>query len=141
MKSAPVIAFDYRPPRTVLVATALVAIAAAAAPWQSAAPLSARVALTSIVAMVGLVALRRFSRADWRRIAFAAAGWRLSGVAGEPQPADLASHRRVGAWIVLDFRLDGGRRFRALLGPGNLDVETRRRLTLLLARAEVAHAG
>jgi hypothetical protein len=42
---------------------------------------------------------------------------------------------------MLDFRSDARRRFRALVGPGNADAETRRRLILLLSRAEVVQTG
>ena len=55
--------------------------------------------------------------------------------------ANLVAHVRLGSWVVLDFRGTGRRRFRAVLGPDNIDADTRRRLILLLSRAEVAQAG
>ena len=85
----------------------------------------------------GIVALRRFARARFVRIAYRASGWVLVDDTGTERAADLAAHARYGHWIALDFRLDRKRRFRALVGPGNADLETRRRLIVLLSRAEV----
>jgi hypothetical protein len=47
----------------------------------------------------------------------------------------------LAPWLALGFHLDGRASFRALIGPGNSDAETRRRLILLLSRAEVVQAG
>ena len=137
MKSVPSIAFDYRPATAIVALAGVIVVAAAAAPWLSAVPILSK-ALASIAAVAyGNVALRRFVRAEFVRIAYRATGWVLVDDAGTERTADLASHARYGNWIALDFRLDRKHRFRALVGPGNTDAETCRRLILLLSRAEV----
>jgi toxin CptA len=121
-----------------LVAFAGIVVAAAmSASWFSALPLYAKIAISIVAAAYGIDALRRFARAGFLRIAYRATGWVLVDADGTEHAAALASHARYGDWIALDFRLDGRRRFRALVGPGNVDAETRRRLILLLSRAEV----
>ena len=141
MRSAPSIAFDYRPaPAIVALAGAIVAAAAAAA-WFSAAPTALRAAVSVAATSYGIVALRRFVRVRFARIAYRASGWTLVDTDGAEHAARLESQTRHGAWIALDFRLDGRGGFRALVGPGNADAETRRRLILLLSRAEVVQTG
>ena len=141
MKSAPSIAFDYRPARAIAALAGALVVAAAASAWPSALPAFAKVALSIAATGYGIAALHRFVRADFRRIAYRASGWVLVDGTGSEHAVALASHTRHGAWIALDFRLDGGRRFRALIGPGNADAETRRRLILLLSRAEVVQTA
>jgi hypothetical protein len=141
MKSAPAIAFDYRPSAAIAALVTALVGAAALAPWVSALPLFAKIALSLPVLACGVVAIRRFVRARFRRIAYRASGWVLVDAAGAEHAALLASHARYGAWIALDFRLDGRDRFRALVGPDNADAETRRRLIVLLSRAEVVQTG
>jgi hypothetical protein len=137
MKSAPSIAFDYRPATAIVALASVIVVAAIAAPWFSAAPLPAKAVVAFAALAYGVVALRRFAHAEFVRIAYRASGWVLVDGIGTEHAADLASHARYGDWIALDFRLDRKRRFRALVGPGNVDAETRRRLILLLSRAEV----
>jgi hypothetical protein len=141
MRSAPSIAFDYRPAPAIVALAGAMVVAAASAPWLSAAPLVARAVVSVAAAAYGIVALRRFVRSAFARIAFRASGWVLVDGAGIEHAATLASFARYGAWIALDFRLDRGGRFRALVGPGNSDAEARRRLILLLSRAEVVQPG
>jgi hypothetical protein len=141
MKSAPSIAFDYRPPPEIVALTGLVLAAAAASPWLSAMPIAANAAISIAATAYGVAALRRFARRGFRRIAHRAAGWALVDGDGVEHAAALASHARYGAWFSLDFRLDRGRRVRVLIGPCNTDAETRRRLILLLSRAEVLQPG
>jgi hypothetical protein len=141
MKSASAIAFDYRPSRWLALAAAAIVCAAIAAPWFSALPFAIRIALSVVVCALGAVSLLRFLHTPFRRIAYRASGWTLLDTSDREHTALLRSYARLGAWISLDFQLDRSRRFRAVLGPDNLDAETRRRLVLLLARAEVAHAG
>ena len=137
MRSAPNIAFDYRPaPAIVALAVAMV-VAAASTPWFSALPVYAKGVVSTVAAAYGIVALRRFARTAFVRIAYRATGWVLVDTSGTEHPTAIASHARYGQWIALDFRPDGRRRFCALVGPGNADAETRRRLILLLSRAEV----
>jgi hypothetical protein len=65
-------------------------------------------------------------------------GWTLVDAAGVEHPAALAAHARLGGWLSLDFRTRHRRRWRLLIGPDNAPAETRRRLTVLLLRAEIA---
>lgn len=123
------------------MATTVVLFAAVIAPWLSGVPAVARASLSLSVLVAGIVALRRFSNVGFRRIAYQASGWKLVDAFEAEHAAELLSHTQLGNWLVLDFRNAGRRRFRALLGPDNVDAETRRRLILLLARAEVAQAG
>jgi toxin CptA len=141
MKSAPTIAFDYRPSRWIAVAAIAVFVVALAAPWLANLPLVVQVGVSLVVAVHGVVALRRFLAAPFGRVACRASGWTLVDGLQIEHAATLRSHMAIGAWIVLDFRLDRRRRFRAVIGPDNLDSDTRRRLILLLSRAEIAHAG
>ena len=141
MRSAPGIAFDYTPSRRIVAATVAIALAAAVSPWLSGVPVSIRLVLSiaAIVCVIG--AVRAFLRARYRRIAWRAAGWTLVDAQGTEHAADLVAHVRLGPWLVLDFRVDRRRRFRAVLGTDNLDRDTHRRLVLLLARAEVAQGA
>ena len=136
MKSAPPIAFDYRPSRIVMAATVAMAVAAAVAPWHSSLPAGACAGISALVLAFASGALVRFARPRFLRISHGAAGWSLlDGERGE-HPALLVQHRRLGAMLVLDWRHDRRARFRAVLMPDNLDAELRRRLVLLLARGE-----
>ena len=138
MKSAPSIAFDARPSRVLACAAAIGVVAAAIAPWQSALPTSLRV-IASVAALVtGAVALRRFAKARFERVAYGVTGWTLTVANTDASPAELIAHRRIGPWLSLDFREADRRRFRIVLGPDNCDADTRRRLALMLARAEIA---
>ena len=141
MKSAPAIAFDYRPSRVLACTVAAGVLLAVVAPWRSDVPGSVCAVLSIAAIVTGITALRGFNRARFRRIALQASGWTLVDVADIEHRADLAAHIRIGPWLVLDFRSAGRCRFRAVLGPGNSDAETRRRLILLLSRAEVAQPG
>lgn len=141
MKSALAIAFDYRPSRLVAAAAALVCIVAALAPWLSGLSLPLRAGLSLAALALGGAAIRRFLRAPFRRIALRSSGWLLIDASGREQPARLASHARLGAFLVLDFRPASRGRFRALLAPDNSDADTRRRLVPMLARGEVLRAG
>jgi hypothetical protein len=141
MRSAQSIAFDYRPAPAIVALAAVIVVAAASAAWFSAASISVKALVSVAAAAYGIVALRRFVRVRFVRIACRASGWVLVDASGTEHAADLASHARYGDWIMLDFRSDARRRLRALVGPGNADAETRRRLILLLSRAEVVQTG
>jgi len=136
MRSAPSIAFDCRPSPGVVAATLVVALAAGLAPWSSGAPLALRMVL-SLCAFAGTAAaLRRYCAPPFRRIVRRASGWRLVDRDGREHAAILRAHRRLGAWLALDWRCTPRARFRVLVTPDNLDADTRRRLVLLLARGE-----
>lgn len=121
-----------------IAATVAIALAAALAPWLSSLPTAACAGLSVFVIVMAAGALARFSRPGFVRIAHSAAGWTLLDHARREYPALLVGHRRLGAILVLEWRHDRSARFRAVLVPDNLDVETRRRLVLLLARGEPA---
>ena len=141
MRSAPAIAFDYRASPLLALAAATGVVAAIAAPWLSRLPTGA-CGVASLAALVaGVASLARFGRVAFPRIALRASGWTLVDAAGVEHTANLVAHVRLGTWLVLDFRSANRRRFRAVLGPDNIDADTRRRLILLLSRAEVAQAG
>jgi hypothetical protein len=113
-------------------------VAATIAPWQSALPMSLCLFASIAALLVGFVALRRFARPRFERVAYGAIGWTLAVANAEATPAELVAHRRLGPWLALDFRTVGRERFRIVLGPDNSDADTRRRLALMLARAEIA---
>jgi hypothetical protein len=136
MKSAPSIAFDYRPSRVITLASVAVAIVAVLAPWLSGSPLLARIALSLLAIAFAMRAIRAHARPAFRRIVRRASGWCLVDRDGREWPAILLSHRRLGALLMLEWRHGPRARFRALIAPDNLHADTRRRLVLLLARGE-----
>lgn len=137
MKSAPTIAFDYRPSRIVAAATAAIAALALVAPLLSGLPGALRAVLALLGAGAGVAALARFLRPRLRRIVHGATGWQLVGDDAAHE-ATLVSHARIGAFIALSWRIAGGGSRHAVLAPDNLDAQTRRRMLLLLARADAA---
>jgi hypothetical protein len=137
MRSAPSIAFDYRPSRRIAAGATAIVVLALVAPWLAALPRVVQVALSLATAALGVVALRRFHAAPFGRIAHRASGWALVDRSGVECPAELVAQRRFGTWISLDFSAADRGRFRALLDADNTDAQTRRRLILLLARSEV----
>lgn len=141
MKSAPELAFDYRPSRRVGAAALLICVAAVLAPWATSLPPVLRTALSLAALVVGSLAVRRLMNPRFRRIAWRESGWTLVDAAGGEHAALLESHARLGGLATLGFRFGPRSRFRALLAPDNLDAQTRRRLVLLLARGEIVQDG
>lgn len=137
MKSAPAIAFDYRPSRALAAATLALVVLAALAPWASALPPAWRLAVSVAAAVSGALALRRALRPAVRRVAWRSSGWVLVDRDGREHAALLESHARLGSLLVLRYRHGPRARCRVVLAPDNLDADTRRRLVLLLARADV----
>jgi len=137
MRSAPTIALDYAPSRHIATAVALVTVLAVAAALACALPWPARIAIALVAAAYGSWSIARHLRPRCRHIAFGAAGWRLLRDDHGEHAARLLRHARIGPVLTLEFRLDDGERFRAAFAGDNLDAERRRRLLLLLARAEV----
>lgn len=141
MKSAPTIAFDYRPSRQLGVAGLALAAVAVLACWLAGLPwwlrLSASLAALAFAAHV----FPRFLRPRFRRIAWRSSGWTLVDANGHEHTADLCRHMRFGAWLLaLEFRHGPRSRFHAVIAPDNVDADTRRRLILLLKRADVLAA-
>ncbi|MEP7096341.1 MAG: hypothetical protein ABI748_01655 [Dokdonella sp.] len=141
MKSAPTIAFDYRPSRAVGIAGALLCVAAGVAPWLSALPLYACAGCSLAVIAWGGRALKQFWNPGFCRIAYRASGWVLLDVNATEHAAVLESHAHLGVLIVLGFRTGSRSRLRVVLTPDNLDAQPRRRLVLMLARAEIVHVA
>ena len=141
MKSAPTIAFDYRPSRGVGIAAALLCATAAAVPWLSELPSYACAALSLIAIAWGGRALKQFWRPKFHRIAYRASGWVLLDANGTEHAASLHSHTHLGVLLALGFRAGSRTLQRVLLTPDNLDAQTRRRLVLMLARAEIVHVA
>ncbi len=140
MKSAPTIAFDYRPSRWIGAAAALVCVAAACAPWLSGLPWLACAALSLAASAFGAHALHRFWNPRFHRIAYRASGWLVLDAHDTEHAAVLESHAHLGISLALGFRTGPRSRQRVVLTPDNLDVQSRRRLVLMLARAEIVHA-
>jgi|GEM_PF-2214226 len=111
---------------------------AALAPWFSALPAAVCVPLSALAIGVAAFALRSFRAPPYARIAFRGDGWVLVDRAGVEHAALLRAYRHLGAFVTVDWRHARRARFRIVLGPDNLNVETRRRLIVLLRR--VAHA-
>ncbi|MEP6511593.1 MAG: hypothetical protein ABJB02_08365 [Dokdonella sp.] len=140
MKSAPTIVFDFSPSRWIGGAAVLICLGATLAPWFSALPLALRGALSLTALGSGAYALRVHWNPPFRRIAYRASGWVLIDALNQAHEALLESHAHLGALLSLGFRYGPRARFRAVLGPDNLDAETRRRLILMMSRAEIVHA-
>ncbi len=140
MKSAPTIAFDYRPSRWVGAMAVLICLAAASAPWLSGLPLPACAALSLAVLSYAAYELQRFGNPRFQRIAYRASGWVVVDAGGNEHAAILKSHAHLGALLALGFRIGPRARLRVVLTPDNLDADARRRLVLMLARAEIVHA-
>ena len=133
MRSAPAIAFDYRPSRLLIAASAsmlalaLVSIAASGldAPW--------RIGISAIALCACVWSLHRWTHPRWTRIAFGDAGWVLADQAGHEVPAELTRYAKLGAMQVLTLRAES-RVFHLAILPDNLDGERRRRLALIAFR-------
>ena len=139
MKSAPAIAFDYAPSRS--LAAAIVAIALLALAAVALAGVVTWVKLVLVCAVVGYAAhsLRRHLRASMRRVAWHEAGhWRVSSADGDERTAELQHAVVRGGWLVLTLRTGSGERVALILGPDNSDADVRRRLRVRLARAREA---
>ena len=134
MRSAPAIAFDYRPSRRLALVSGAVALLAVVAVAASGLPDGLRVALVVAVPIHAAWVLRRFLAPPWVRVAHDAAGWRLVDRANEAVTTVLAGHVERGPLLVLEFRTPDRPRFHCVLTPDVLDADTRRRLRLVLAR-------
>jgi toxin CptA len=136
MKSAPSIAFDYRPSRT--IAAAIVALTTLSIAGVSASGLVPilKWAIAIVAIAYAAWALRRHLVPGFVRIARSAGGWLLVDARGAQSPVILVAHVRRGFLLVLEFRQPGAGRSHAVLTPDNTDAELRRRLALVLAAGE-----
>jgi toxin CptA len=135
MKSAPAIAFDYRPSRRVaagIVVIALLALVAVALsgidPWIGSA-------IGFAACGYAALALWRFLASAVRRVAWHEAGhWRILDAEGRERVAELQHAVVRGAWMAFALRLADGRRVGLVLAPDNCTADVRRRLRVRLAR-------
>ena len=136
MKSAPAIAFDYRPSRWLAIAIVLVALLALIALALSGIDLWMKLVIGCVACIYAGYALWRFLYAPARRVAWHAAGhWRVADIDGDEHVAELQHAVVRGDWIVLTLRHSNGERVPLVLAPDNCDVDIRRRLRVRLARA------
>lgn len=133
MKSAPGIAFDYRPSRLLAALAAAVSVLAVCAILASGLELPAKAILVVVVPLLALVTLRRFLATPFVRIARDATGWQLVTRQGDCVAATLRTHVHLGPLLVLDFDPAPRRRFRCVLVGDVVDAGLRRRLLLVLA--------
>ncbi len=138
MRSAPAVAFDYRPSRRALALFHGFAVAACAAPWFSALPVAVQMTVSCSAAVIAIVESKAFRKPEFRRVAHTASGWRLVDEAGTEHAVDLVSHRRAAGCLALLFRDNARRRFPVVLTCDNIDSDTRRALIVLLARADLS---
>ena len=137
MKSAPAIAFDYRPSRRVAIAVVGVAALAILAVFLSGLSLGMRLVLALAALVLTVLALRKHLRPRTRRVAHGAGGWLLVDGEGNECSARLVAHVQRGNLLLLDFQAGNPpRQQRVLLTGDNSDAELRRRLILVLAATE-----
>lgn len=139
MKSAPEIAFDYRPSRLIAGALVLVAVLAIVAILASGLQAWVRAVLVAVAACFAAVSLWRFVHTRIARIAHGAGGWRLSDRHDGDIPVELHARARLGRLLVLDFT-GAGRWFRCVIAPDVVDRDTWRRLLLVLAASGKARS-
>ncbi|MFT3789655.1 MAG: hypothetical protein QM741_00965 [Rudaea sp.] len=136
MKSVPAITFDYRPSRTLWLATLAIAVLALAAIALCGLPAWSKFALVVATAIYATHSLRTLSAPGFTRVTWHSAGhWRLRDAAGSERVGELVHGVVLGALIVLVLRIDTKRATALVLLPDNCDAETRRRLRVRLARA------
>ncbi len=132
MKSAPAIAFDYRPCRSLGIGVVLMVGFAVLAIASSGLTSAWKGMLAAVALLYAGVSLRVWMNSSITRIAHGESGWRLIDRHGHEDPAELKGFLRRGVLLVLEFSTADGRRRRFLLAPGNSDAELRRRLLLVL---------
>ena len=136
MRSAPAIAFDYRPSRRLQAAIVGVALLAGISIALSALPLALGAALMLAVAIYAAIALWQLRRnAGWRVGWHDAGHWSVTREGGAAQTAELRDASVRGDWIVLRLRLGDGRVLPLVLAADNSDTDLRRRLRVRLAGA------
>jgi toxin CptA len=142
MTSAPAIGFEYRPSRQ--RAAALIVVQALA--WIAIALSGVELWLQSVLALAVLAAgfYQRLqdARLPLRALALSGDGhWQLHLTSGDDLPARLLSARVLGPYIVLWLAVAGRGRHGVLLGPDNLDPDSRRRLRMRLAGSHASESA
>ena len=143
MKTAPAVAFDYRPSRVLAAATFAVSLLAMWAVAISGVPQWLRLALALLVAVSGAASLARLLRPRIRSLLWRADGTvelvlrnRTHEKAGDVL-GELRGARVMGPLIVLVLRWPPRRRAAMWLLPDNLDSDTRRRLRMRLGSGDM----
>lgn len=131
MRSAPAIAFDYRPSRLLIAALASMLVLALVSVNVSGLGRAWKVGLSAIALGACMRSLRHWAQPRWTRVAFGEAGWVLADRAGREVAAALDSYTKLGAMQVLRLRAES-RAFHFVILPDNLEREVRRRLALIL---------
>ena len=132
MRSVPAISFEPRPSRQLLIASAamvllsLASLAISALPWWLTLPASAS------VLVLALFAIHRYRNPRYVAISHDQTGWQLRDRTGDWIATTLRHHGQLGSWVILDFAPPSGR-WNCLLTSDAIDVDTRRRLLLVLA--------
>ena len=137
MKSAPAIAFEYRPSRLLALAIvmltllALMALALCGLAWWIKLPLA------GCAIVYATFSLSRFWRTPPIKVTWHTAGhWLIFGLRDQETVAEL-DHAVVHAgFIVLTLRCNDGKRLRLPLSPDICDPDTRRWLRVRLARSQ-----
>ncbi|MGA9422029.1 MAG: hypothetical protein WBW61_06670 [Rhodanobacteraceae bacterium] len=137
MKSAIAVAFDYRASFALAACAVAIMGLASVAVLTCALPLTLSIAGAMVPWLAGALALWRFRHPSLRRIAYGESGWVAVTSGDDEEPVLLRGHTRCGPLQRLDFVRGDGRRLRIVLTPDNADTDTRRRLRLILERAEI----
>lgn len=132
MRSAPAIAFDYRPSRLLIAALASMLVLALGSIVASGLDLPWKIGLSAIALCAGMLSLHRLAHPRWTRIAFGEAGWVLVDRAGDEASAVLVRYTKLGALQVLTLRA-ASRSFHTVILPDNLSRDARRRIVLIAA--------
>lgn len=134
MKSAPAIAFDYKPSRwlaAALIAAALLAVVAVA---MCGLGLWLKLPLIIAACVYAAWSLRDFLRPPFDRITWHAAGhWRVRDRAGDERAGEFVHATVRGRLIVLILRVGSTQRIALPLFSDNCDAETHRQLRIRLA--------
>lgn len=135
MKSAPAIAFDYRPSRWLVAVMCVIALLALAAIALCGLNVWYKIALALVTIAYAALTLQRFVSPQFTHVTWHAAGhWRVRDAADREQIAELQRSTVLGGLIVLALRIGPKSSIALPLLPDNCDAETHRHLRVRLAR-------
>jgi len=137
MKSAPEIAFDYRPSRRLAGAAGAVGLLAVFAVVVAGMPAWLKLIAVPAVLVAATLALQKFLACWVTHVAHGAGGWRLRDREGVEVPATLRAQSRLGRLLVLEFSAPP-RSVRCVITLDVIDADTWRRLRLVLASTPIA---
>lgn len=139
MRSAPAIAFEYRPSRLLIAALGAMLVLALLAIVMSSLAWPWKIGIAAGVLVSCALSLHRLSDPRWTHVAFGEAGWILADRTGSEAVALLMRHVKLGAMQVLTLRVDS-RPFHVVILPDNLGHDARRNL-VLVTMAKVQSPG